>query len=214
MKLNQSILTKETNKLFFDQYKYKIVLIVKTASWFRGNDLDNVQHKLLTREKSNHNLSWVRNLTTADYNYTNKLLDAMKGYQNYEIRIETPYLSFYTNQEKYIEKLSSIDSEKVKYVTMPNSNTQSALDNHKVIVKKLDFDYKVHMGRTTQDFSSFINWCENNPKIRMPKRVKRDLSKAHSWGGGHFYVKDEKSLFVVKMFVGSWISKVEEVVKA
>jgi hypothetical protein len=69
------------------------------------------------------------------------------------------------------------------------------------------------MGRTRQNFSEFVAWCEDKDKIRMPKRAKRDLCKSACWGGSHFYVKDDKMLTMVKMFVGGYIHSVESVVK-
>jgi hypothetical protein len=47
----------------------------------------------------------------------------------------------------------------------------------------------------------------------MPKRAKRDLSRNSNTGGGFFYVKDEKVLTMVKMFLGRTITKVETVVQ-
>jgi len=211
MKLDPSIVTKPTSKLFFNKYKYKIVLVNKGAFWFRGNNLDYVEQRL---ENNSSLLTWEKELTKTDREYNQKLLLLFRQCDDYDLRIENPLLSFYTNNEKDISKLAKIDIFKVKYVVMPDANSQQSLNKNTVIVKKLDFDFKVSMGRTTQEFISFINWCEDNPKIRMPKRVKHDLSKSYSWGGGHFYVKDEKTLLMVKMFVGSWINKVEQVVKA
>ena len=120
---------------------------------------------------------------------------------------------FHTSKFIDVEKIAKIDSDRVKYVSLPNAGTETVLDNHKVIVKNLDFDYKVTMGRTRQNFSEFVAWCEDKDKIRMPKRAKRDLSKSACWGGSHFYVKDDKMLTMVKMFVGGYIHSVESVVK-
>jgi len=211
MKLDPSIVIKPTSKLFFNKYKYKIVVVNKGSSWFRGNDLDHVEQRLGNTTSS---LTWERNLDKTDREYNQKLLLLFRQCNDYELRIENPYLSFYTNTEKDVGKLAKIDVLKVKYAVMPDAKSQLILNQHTVIVKRLDFAYKVSMGRTTQEFVSFINWCEDNPKIRMPRRVKQDLAKSYSWGGGHFYVKDEKTLLMVKMFVGSWINKVEQVVKA
>ena len=97
---------------------------------------------------------------------------------------------------------------------MPAEGTDAVLEEGKVIVKNIDFNYKVTMGRTRQDFISFVKWCEDNDKIRMPKRAKADLSKNKCWGGSHFYVKDEKTLTLVKMFVGGFIHTVELVIKS
>jgi hypothetical protein len=96
---------------------------------------------------------------------------------------------------------------------LPATGTDDVLDQGTIIVKNLDFAYKVTMGRTKQDFTNFVQWCEGKDKIRMPKRAKADLSKKACWGGCHFYVKDEKTLTVVKMFVGGFIHSVESVIK-
>ena len=211
MKLYKSIQTKQTTKLFNKKYKYKIVLVCKSAGWFRGCNFEYVDEKLINQpiEKD----PWVTKLTQDEIYYTTKLCNTLKKLSGYEIRVENPFISVYTNNDIDVEKIAKIDSDRVKYVSLPNAGTETVLDNHKVIVKNLDFDYKVTMGRTRQNFSEFVAWCEDKDKIRMPKRAKRDLSKSACWGGSHFYVKDDKMLTMVKMFVGGFIHTVESVVK-
>lgn len=211
MKLYKSIQTKQTTKLFNNKYKYKIVLVCKSASWFRGCNFEYVNERLVNQpiEKD----SWATKLTPDEAHYTSKLCELLKKLTDFEIRVENPFISFYTNNELDVEKIAKIDSGRVKYVSLPKLGTESVLDDHKVIVKNLDFDYKVTMGRTRQNFSDFVAWCEGKEKIRMPKRAKRDLCKSTCWGGSHFYVKDDKMLTMVKMFVGSYIHSVETVVK-
>jgi hypothetical protein len=211
MKLYQTIQTKQTTKLFNNKYKYKIVLVCKSASWFRGCNFDYVNERLLAQPLEKD--PWIAKLTTDEIYYTTKLCELFTKLTDYEIRVESPFISFYTNNDKDVEKIAKIDSERVKYVSLPKTGTEAVLDNHKVIVKNLDFDYKVTMGRTRQNFSDFVAWCEGKDKIRMPKRAKRDLCKSNCWGGSHFYVKDDKMLTMVKMFVGSYIHSVESVVK-
>jgi hypothetical protein len=97
---------------------------------------------------------------------------------------------------------------------LPDPNSESKLESRTVLVKKLDFDYKVTLGATRQNYVSFVSWCTDNAKIRLPKRAAKDLSKDYSPGGGFFYVKDDKSLIMVKMFLGRTITKVENVVQA
>ena len=212
MKLAPSIQIKQTTKLFNNRYKYKIVLVSKAAAWFRGCDFDNVAKGL--QDQANPAAgAWIVKLTPLEQTYTLSLLISLKKFKDYELRIESPFISFYTNTAVDIEKLANIDVDRVKYVCLPAAGTDSMLDEGKVIVKNIDFAYKVTMGRTRQDFSEFVKWCEGKDKIRMPKRAKADLSKSKCWGGSHFYVKDEKTLTMVKMFVGGFIHSVESVIK-
>ena len=212
MKLAQSIQTKQTTKRFNNKYKYKIVLVLRSASWFRGCEFENVAKGL--QEQSNPNAShWTIKLNSIEQSYTLSLLVTLKKYKDYELRVESPFISYYTNNESEVEQLAKLDPSRVKYVSMPAVGTENVLDQGTIIVKNIDFDYKVTMGRTKQNFTNFVEWCEGKDKIRMPKRAKADLSKDRCWGGSHFYVKDEKTLTLVKMFVGGCIHSVETVIK-
>ena len=211
MKLYQTIQTKQTTKLFNNKYKYKIVLVCKSAGWFRGCNFEYVDERLVNQPVEKD--PWVTKLTHDEIYFTAKLCELFKKLTDYEIRVENPFISFYTNNNADVEKIAKIDSSRVKYVSLPKAGTETVLDNHSVIVKNLDFDYKVTMGKTRQNFSEFVAWCEDKDKIRMPKRAKRDLCKSACWGGSHFYVKGDKMLTMVKMFVGSYIHTVESVVK-
>ena len=213
MKLHQSIQIKQTTKLFNNKYKYKIVLVLRSASWFRGCNFDLVESSIAAQSIQDAD-PWTVRLNPYEKQYTIQLCNTLKKLKDYEIRVENPLISFYTNNDSDVEKLAKIDSDKVKYVSLPTAGTESILDQGKVIVKNIDFNYKVTMGRTRQEFTSFVQWCEGMDKIRMPKRAKTDLCKKACWGGSHFYVKDEKTLTMVKMFVGGYIHTVESVVKS
>jgi hypothetical protein len=209
MKLPKSVLIKETVSLFANKYKYKIVLVCPVAGWFRGNKLD------LVLEKLNEGVfpPWVKIKTQADVDYCFALQQLMSTLTDYELRIESPRINFYTNTTANIEKLAALDEDRVKFICLPNKVNPELTENC-VIVKTLDYTYKVHMSPTKQDYASFINWCQDNDKIRLTARTKTDLSKKNSWGGGYFYVKDDKTLTMVRMFLGSVINKIETVIKA
>ena len=213
MKLPLSIQTKQTIRLFNGKYKYKIVLLSKAASWFRGNDyLTTVKNGLASADTNS--TSWVRKLTLADKNYVLKLFTAMTPMLEYSIRVESPYINFYTNNENDVEKLAKINSENVKYISLPTPGSENLLDDKKVLVKNLNYSYKINMGRTRSNHSNFVLWCEDKiDRVRLPKTAKRNLSKDSAWGGYYFYVRDDKTLTMVKMFLGEGINSVESVVK-
>lgn len=213
MKLHQSIKTKNTIRLFNGKYKYKIVLLSKAASWFRGNDLKATKKQFESFQCSN--VMWVKKLTTNDIDYASKLIIALGQVdQDYIIRVESPYVNFYTNNPVDIEKLAKIASDCVKYVSLPAPGDESLLDDKKIIVKNLDYSYKITMGPTRQNFLPFVNWCKGKEdRIRLTKSSIKNLSKDASWGGYYFYVKDDKTLTMVKMFLGGFVQAIESVVK-
>jgi hypothetical protein len=68
------------------------------------------------------------------------------------------------------------------------------------------------MGKTRNSYASFISWTENNSKVKMTNNAIRDLGRDRSWGGCYFYVKDEKCLTMVKMFLGSEIGRIDRII--
>lgn len=208
MKLPQSIQTKQTVRLFTGKYKYKIVLVSKAAGWFRGAKLDTVKQNI-----ANVDPAWGIKLNADDRNYAFELVSAMSAMSDYIIRVESPYINFYTNKEKDIELIAKINELNVKYISLPAVGSESSLDDNKIIVKNLDFDYRVTIGRTRQNHSNFVEWCKDKDKIRLTKRAQSQLSRDASWGGYYFYVKDDKTMTMVKMFVGGAIQAIELCVK-
>lgn len=216
MKLPKSVQIKETTGLFAGKYNFKIVLICSVAFWFRNKNYDHTLAKLNEVEPEHFEDKWSRVKSPEELKYCYKLLNALKGLNEdlYQLRIENPRLSVYTNEPHYIEKLAALGSEHVKFVCMPSTNLQQ-LEPGKIVVKRLDFGYKVHLATIKKrNHSNFIEWAEQNKKVRLTKRCKKDLTQDNSWGGSYFYVKDEKTMTMVKMFLGADISRIEQVIKA
>lgn len=212
MKLPKSVLIKDTVSLFANKYKYKIVLVCPGAGFFRGNKLDYALEKLTEIQSGSYNPSWFKTKSKEDLEYCFALHTVLSSLVDYDVRIEQPLLNFYTNTPGNLEKLAALDSNRVKYICLPNKNI-GVLEKNTVVVKKLDYKYKIYLGSSKQDHSSFIKWCENNSKLRLTKSAKRDLSKNRSWGGSYLYVKDDKTLTMVRMFLGSTIIKIDTVIK-
>jgi hypothetical protein len=208
MKLHNSIQTKETTKLFNKKYKFKIVIVTKTANWFRGNNLAHTKNMLTTPYTFKNNYP-----TKEDIEFGTKVLTALALMNDYTLRVENPFLNVYTNEVTNIEKLAKINPLKVKYVSLPDSNSESLLTEKTVLVKTLDFDFKVTMGRTHNSFLSFVNWAKDNPSIKLPKKANKELGRDYSFGGYYFYVKGEKALTLVKVFLGSNIQSVDNCIK-
>ncbi len=119
MKLPKSVLIKETVSLFANKYKYKIVLVCPVAGWFRGNKLDYVLEKL----NEGNFPSWVKIKSKEDLEYCFKLRDLMTTLGDYELRIESPRINLYTNDNTTVEKLASLDEQRVKFICLPNRNS-------------------------------------------------------------------------------------------
>lgn len=217
------MLFKTTNKLFRGTYQYKVVLVVPGAGFFRNSNLDSVTSnldKIKSSEFANkpgsissNQLLWRQGIKTVDdLDYAYKLRNQLEKMSDFDIRVESPFVSIYTNSEKDVNLLSKIDDSKVKYISKPPSS--SALVSGTIILPKINFEYKVTMGKTTQEHSAFIGWAETNKKVKLTKSCIRELSRSRSWGGTYFYITGDNNLLMAKMHLGSSINKVERISKA
>jgi hypothetical protein len=208
---------KVTKKLFHGIYQYKIVLTCAGSSLFRHNDLDTVYKNLSeitlpSQPKPNqfgYRSGGISNQDDLDYAFRlQKTLSKMSGI---DIRVESPWLSIYSNNLLDINKLAKINIDQVKYISKPPDNT--TLDAGTVIMPKMNYDFRITLGKTTQEHSAFVEWAEVNKKLKLTKSCIKDLHKPRSWGGTHFYVTGDNNLLMTRMHLGGSISKVERIVK-
>ena len=160
------------------------------------------------------NLSWrTTTIKTQDeLTYAFKLANVLNSLTDLDVRVESPWISVYSNSKADIEALANIDHDKVKYISEPPEN--NVLATNTVIMPKMDYEFRVTLGKTIQEHSAFISWAENNKKLKLTKSCIKDLSKSRSWGGTHFYVTGENNLLMVKMHLGGSLAKVERIIKA
>lgn len=213
------MLSKTTTRLFKGKYQYKLVLTCAGASWFRGGDMESALDQLKKVTMSPPTSSSFFNAriksagikTQEDLDYAFKLQKQLKKITDFDIRVESPWITVYSNSEADINNIIKIDESKVKYVCVPPTDT--SLDSNTVIMPKINYEFRVTMGKTTQEHSTFIQWAESNSKVKLTKSCKKELSRDRSWGGTHFYITGEKNLLLAKMHLGSSINKVERIIK-
>ena len=207
---------KETKSLFLKKYQYKIVLVTSTAPWFRGGDveqtLENIE-EFAANPTGKLGISW-----SARIKLPNELTDAkalaldLKKMSDYDVRVESPFVSVYTNNVKNVSLLEKKFEGMIKYISKP-AKVDALTEDTVVMPKLLQYDFKITMAASKTDHLAFVNWATNNPKIRITKSCIRDLSRNRSWGGTHFYVTGEKNLLVAKMHLGGCIAKIQRIVK-
>jgi hypothetical protein len=208
---------KVTKKLFSGIYQYKIVLTCAGSSLFRHNDLDTVYKTLLaitipTQPKTaqfGYRHGGISNQDDLDYAF--QLQKALSKMSDIYIRVESPWLSIYSNNLADISKLSKINVDQVKYISKPPDNT--TLDAGTVVMPKMNYDFRITLGKTIQEHSTFVEWAESNKKLKLTKSCVKNLLKPRSWGGTHFYITGDNNLLMARMHLGGSISKVERIVK-
>ena len=150
--------------------------------------------------------------TQEDLDYAFKLQAHLKKLTDVEVRVESPWISVYTNSKSSVDSIIKLDNSKIKYVSIPPENIP--LEQNTIIMPKVGFEYRITMGKTTQNHSAFVGWAEANKKLKLTKACKRELSRDRSWGGTHFYISGDNNLLMAKMHLGGSINKVERIIKA
>lgn len=209
---------KITKKLFHDRYSYKVVIICQGAQTLRDRNFNKALTLLKSTDFSNNIKATgrlpkdihVRHEDEADYLI--RLLEQLINMTDYELRIETPWVNIYTNNLDDIDTLIKLDPDNIKYICQPPANT--TLSSGKVIMSKVDYEFKVTLGKTTQSYEAFLEWADSNKNVKVSKGCIKELSSPKSWGGKYFYITGKNNLLMAKMHLGGCIAKVESVIKA
>ena len=203
---------KTTTQLFYRKYQYKVVVVCPGAQLFRNGleqAFDHLTKVDLESTASKWRTSHIK--TQGDLDYAFKLHNTLSTMTDFDVRVESPWISIYGNNKKQIDKITRIDNDRVKYICVPPANV--ILDSNTIIMPKMNFEYRVTLGKTNQEHGAFIQWAETNKKLKLTKSCKKELSKPLSWGGTHFYITGDNNLLMTKMHLGGSISKVERIIK-
>lgn len=195
-----------------DKYLYKAVLIVPGAHWFRSGDLDGVVKKIRTMKRTGlpYRYGGVLIKDQSDLLYIEKLVKILNKFEDFNIRVETPFVSVYTNSADDIDKLCALDSERVKYISKPPSQ---GLSKNIVVMDRTGWDFKITLGPTRQNYINFVEWAENGKDlVKLTGSAKRALMRDNHWGGSHFYAKNDKALTMTRVFLGDTISRIDQIV--
>jgi hypothetical protein len=189
------------------------VLTCAGASWFRGGDWSGILENL-QKINLDHNNQWhTKSIKTEeDLDYAFKLQHQLKKLKDIEVRVESPWITVYTNSKSDVNSLVKLDESKVKYISVPPEKTP--LEENTIILPKINHDFKITLGKTSHENSAFVQWAEKNGKLKLTKACKRELSRDVSWGGTYFYVTGENNLLMTKMHLGGSINKIERIIKA
>jgi hypothetical protein len=196
------------------------VVIFSGASLFRSRNLDQVLESLKsividttskntpTTSRSTWQPQHVRTQEDLDYGF--QLLNLISSMKDCDIRVESPWLSIYTSSKKDVDRIIALGSDRVKYVSLPSIK----LDENIIVLPKINYDYRVTLGKTIRENTAFVDWASSNKNLKLTKSCTKDLVQPRSWGGTYFYITGENNLLMAKMHLGGAINKIERIVKA
>lgn len=208
---------KVTKSLFMGKYQHKIVLVTPIASAFRNFDTDTTlshikKMHIAFKLDDNKSFSYRSNKPKdeSDFQYAYALHSTLRYMEDFDIRIESPWISIYTNNKKDLNTIVKLEPALVKYTSSPNTE----LEVGSIILPKVPYEYKVTIGKTTQNYNAFIEWASVTDKIKLTKSCRNMLSKERAWGGSYFYITGDKLLLMAKMHLGGAVGKIERIIKS
>lgn len=207
------MLIKTTKSLFRGIYQYKIVLKCAGAAYFRSGDMNNTLAELSKVDVISQNVKRRYGIKTQeDLAYALLLQKSLKKLSDIEVRVESPFVTVYSNSRAEIDTLANLDKDNVKYISVPPA--AHSLTEGTIILPKVPYEFRVTLGKTTHNNEAFVSWADNNPKLKLTNSCRRDLCKDRSWGGTYFYISGDNNLLMAKMHLGGSINKVERIIKA
>lgn len=205
-------------KLFYNKYKYKIVLYNNLASIFRNCDLDYarcqldmIQHQVDTGAKSlqlPRRVYWSRVIGREEFYESQILLREFGKKKDYSLRVEMSFLNIYSNDKSWLKTLEKIATSPIEFWS-PAHYVES-LNENQVVVDVPDMKYRVTLKSCDPSFAA---WCENNiDKIKIGDRLLFSIENGSDVSGRYFYVRDEKVLTLIDLMIGSGIRRIDEVI--
>ena len=205
-------LYKNTSKLFFDKYVYKISLNTVLAAEFRYKNLPRTIAKIQTLavqiEKTKEGKiqlgTYYRKFVNVnDIFHVSRLCNILKDQSDYGIRVEGESLGVYTNNENVISDIEKLG--KIRDISKPANDTVKTflLSNpNSIIAKQYTHKYRVTVNPLRDASESFHQWDEKIPSIKLLRRTYHTE--------GYFYAANEKTLGMCKIFLGDKIRRVDE----
>jgi hypothetical protein len=206
---------KKTKKLFYDKYVYKAVVITPLASMFRGANIENtlaeIDHFLRSMEYQGETSKVVgsrwnsRKVTVQEVRRDLALVHLLSSESDYFIRVEGDILSVYSSDESIIDTVTELYQGHLREVWRPENDKVKAflLSTPKQIIRaEYSHKYKVTVNGLN-DPGTFKQWAEKIPKLKIMPRNDYLI-------GGYFYVADQKTLSLCRIFLGDKIRRVDE----
>jgi hypothetical protein len=209
---------KNTEKLFFKKYAYKVAVDTPLASIFRTKNIsdlkDSINELYLNFEKNSKNQikisKWLNRYASVDDVHTaNQLVLVLENIDSYVLRIEGYTISVFFNDTSVIDSINSITGIKVREIHKPKTEKikEFLLANPISIVKPTyTHKFKVHLKGLRNDSVSFKEWASKYSKIKL---VDSNTYKFE----GYFYVEDDRTLTMCRLYLNNNIRKVEKIYK-
>ena len=213
------MIKKQTNKLFWDKYAYKLGVYNSGTHIFRNKRLDNARviiDQLQRKSSQGMHLTFKmhrwsqkeQEIRSEDFDDLKILVNAFQDDVDFMLRCEGSRLGIYSNDIDWLKKIS----RKINDVPWLWEPTVKNLEKNTIYLDKpSDYDYKINLNGTAD--KNFADYClKNITKVKAGDRLIKDLQQGRDLKGKYLYVKDEKILTIVRLFLHNNIMRIDRLV--
>jgi hypothetical protein len=214
----KSLNRRETTKLFYDEYPYKLVVVNGLAFSFREKNLANAKADLdLLQQQYDQGEPLVRGSfgysRPVDYDTffeaKNLYIEFCKQ-DDFKLRVSNPYMQIYSHDYNWLVMLSTKIKSACEFWE-PKEGNLSALEKNVILVNSpVEYQYKVTLGHTCD--KNLASWIKNNTdKVKAGNICLDTIENSGYVRGMYFYVRDEKILQLLNLFV-SKLARIDKLV--
>lgn len=217
--------TLDTTKLFYDTYKYRLVIQHNLGIIFRDKNLVNartVLDSLQLQAETEEEIIWKRSIrysvpVTRESLITAQFLLAEftnQGHDNYKLRCEHPFLNIYSNDLAWMELLMDKNLS-IESFSRPDINSINDLKPNIIVTNDnpIEFEYKVTVGN--QVSTGLAQWIlANQDKCKAGEKFIDLVANNGYVNGMYFYVRDEKVLQLVQLIIGGNIRRIDKFINS
>lgn len=206
---------KETKKLFYGKWVYKISLVIPGCSVLRTKnnteDLIYFLSELPFSFPANQHPQSLQARALKSKSTLLKLSETLQHYnkKDYTKRIEGDFFDVYTNKKNIIDEIDTEFSSCVRLISKPKTkNLDKLLQNERSIFVKVlpkeKYEYRVYLKphKVSQDKKEpFLTWLKNQGESTTLSQSLIDwfTNTSMNWDRRYILVDNEKTLLMIKL---------------
>jgi hypothetical protein len=219
---------KKTKKKFYNNYIYKVSLIIDGSGALRYYSFPELLDLLVHQDKISENSRGYRENIKIKFvskaNIWFAMLNTLMSFEGkYSKRMEGDILDIYTNEESLYSSLCKQFPDQIRIRFQPEKGMeQILLDSEKqIFVSDIPhgiYNYKVFLTpfKVTGDRKKLCDWMETQiPKITFTPSVKKwCLQNNSNWDRRYIYVDTEATLLMLRLRSSDMIGQVHKFIKS
>lgn len=201
----------ETTKLFYDRYKYKVVMLNAMGHIFKKKKMSQARGVLdALQSMQDNNEALVlstgfrkQNVTPEVFLENKRLFKAFSKTSDYKVRVERTLMTIYSNDLLWLKTVCKIAESPIEFWA-PKEGTEKMLEETNVILTRQpsDFEYKLTLSTTAPVDPGLATWIRNNPdKAKASDNCLEIIERKEYPRGQYIYIRDEKVLRLISFMI-------------